>query len=69
VEDRGCKTEGLWFMGQDIFNLFIHLALHNPSFLKTAMANFLLDNNNALQEVVDRSEFCDEIIIVARKGP
>jgi 2-polyprenyl-3-methyl-5-hydroxy-6-metoxy-1,4-benzoquinol methylase len=69
VEDRGCKTEGLWFMGQDIFNLFIHLALHNPSFLKTAMANFLLDNNNTLQEVVDRSEFCDEIIIVARKGP
>jgi 2-polyprenyl-3-methyl-5-hydroxy-6-metoxy-1,4-benzoquinol methylase len=69
VEDCGCQTEGMWFMGQDIFNLFIHLALHNSMFLKTAMADFLLDNNNALQEVVDRSEFCDEVVIVARKGP
>ena len=69
VEDCGCQTEGMWFMGQDIFNLFLHLALHNPTFLKTAMADFLLDNNNALQEVVDRSEFCDEVVLVARKGP
>ncbi len=69
VEDCGCQTEGIWFMGQDIFNLYIHLALHNSVFLKTATADFLLDNNNALQEVVDRSEFCDEVVIVARKGP
>lgn len=69
VEDRGCRTEGMWFMGQDIFNLFIHLALHDPTFLKTPMADFLLDNNDALQEIVDRREVCDEVIIVARKGP
>ena len=69
VEDCGCQTESMWFMGQDIFNLFIHLALDNPTFLKTPMADFLLDNNNALQELVDRSEFCDEVVIVARKIP
>jgi SAM-dependent methyltransferase len=67
VEDSGCQPEGFWFMGQDIFNLFIHLALHNPQFLHSPMAEFLLANNDALQQIVDRNEFCDEVIIVARK--
>jgi SAM-dependent methyltransferase len=67
VVDCGCQPEGLWFMGQDIFNLFIHLALHDPHFLQTPMADFLLTNNDALQEIVDRNEFCDEVVIVARK--
>lgn len=68
VEDRGCRPEGFWFMGQDVFNLFIHLALHNPQFLQTPMAEFLLANNDALQGIVDRNEFSDEVILVARKS-
>jgi SAM-dependent methyltransferase len=67
IEDCSCQPKGLWFMGQDVFNLFIHLALRNPLFLETPMANFLLNNNDALQEIVDRNEFCDEVVIVARK--
>ena len=54
-------------MGQDIFNLVVHMALSNPSFLDSRLCSFLLDHNDALQKVVDEKEQSDEVILVARK--
>jgi SAM-dependent methyltransferase len=67
VESNDLETEGLWFMGQDIFNLVVHMALSNPAFLDTRLCSFLLDHNDALQKVVDEKEQSDEVILVARK--
>lgn len=67
IEANDLDTEGMWFMGQDIFNLVVHLALSNPAFLDSRLCSFLLDNNDALQRVVDEKEQSDEVILVARK--
>jgi SAM-dependent methyltransferase len=67
TDKNGFDIEGIWYMGQDVFNLVIHMALQQPSFLQSALCNFFIDNNNALQEVIDKKELSDEVIIVARK--
>ena len=67
VEHNELEVAGLWFFGQDIFNLVLHLALQNPGFLDSKLCRFFLDHNDALQAIVDRSELSDEVILVARK--
>jgi 2-polyprenyl-3-methyl-5-hydroxy-6-metoxy-1,4-benzoquinol methylase len=69
IEENGFQIEGAWFMGQDAFNLVIHMAMLEPSFLQSKLCDFFLDNNDVLQEVIDRREMSDEIIVVARKLP
>lgn len=68
VHGSGLDIEGMWFLGQDIFNLVIHMALANPAFLDSRLCQFFLDNNDALQSVVDDKELSDEVILVARKS-
>ncbi|MEP6651738.1 MAG: class I SAM-dependent methyltransferase [Myxococcales bacterium] len=67
VDSSGLDTEAMWFLGQDIFNLVIHMALANPAFLDSALCRFFLDSNDALQRIVDDKELSDEVILVARK--
>ena len=67
LDSNDLETEGMWFMGQDIFNLVVHMALSTPSFLESRLCSFLLDNNDALQKVVDEKEQSDEVVLVARK--
>lgn len=67
VESSGFRVEGIWYMGQDVFNLVIHLALQDSAFLQSKLCDFLLDNNNVLQAAVDHRHFSDEIVLVARK--
>lgn len=64
---NGFVAESRWFMGQDIFNTVIHLAIQEPSFLQSALCKFLLDFNDELQLVVDRQGLCDEVIVIAKK--
>ncbi len=68
VVSSGFRVEGIWYMGQDVFNLVLHLALQDPAFLQSKLCDFLLDNNNVLQEAIDHRHFSDEIVLVARKG-
>jgi len=67
VTDAGLEIEGMWFLGQDIFNLLVHMALANPAFLDSRLCRFFLDHNDALQKVIDEKEMSDEVILVARK--
>ena len=67
VGEQGLDVEGMWFLGQDIFSLVVHMALANPSFLESRLCQFFLDNNDGLQKVVDEKELSDEVILVARK--
>jgi len=67
VENNGFAVEGLWFLGQDMFNTVMHLAMQIPGFLETRLCNFLLDNNDAFQKVIDERKLSDEVIVVARK--
>ncbi len=67
LEKNGFRVERQWFMGQDVFNMILHMALQEPSFLKSPLCNFLLDANNELQQVIDNKKACDEIIVVATK--
>lgn len=67
VESNGFEVEGIWFLGQDVFNIVMHLAMRIPGFLATRLCDFLIDNSDALQKVIDEKELSDEIILVARK--
>jgi 2-polyprenyl-3-methyl-5-hydroxy-6-metoxy-1,4-benzoquinol methylase len=67
VESHGFCVEGLWFLGQDVFNTLAHMALATPSFLDSPLCNFLLDNNDDLQLIIDRKQLSDEVILVARR--
>jgi 2-polyprenyl-3-methyl-5-hydroxy-6-metoxy-1,4-benzoquinol methylase len=67
VEHNGFVVEGLWFLGQDIFNTIMHLAMQVPGFLETRLCDFFLDNSDAFQRVIDEKELSDEVIVVARK--
>jgi len=67
IETNRLETQGSWFMGQDIFNLVVHMALANPAFLDSRLCQFFLDQNDALQQIIDRQELSDEVILVARK--
>jgi hypothetical protein len=68
IERNGFTIEGMWFMGQDVFSLVTHMALRTPEFLNTPLCDFLLEHNNALQEVIDRTHKSDEVVVVARKN-
>jgi SAM-dependent methyltransferase len=67
VAANALDVEGRWFLGQDVFNLVIHMALSNPAFLNSRLCEYFLDNNDSLQRAIDETERSDEVILVARK--
>jgi len=67
VAANALDVEARWFLGQDVFNLVIHMALSNPAFLNSRLCEFFLDHNDSLQRAIDETERSDEVILVARK--
>jgi SAM-dependent methyltransferase len=67
VAANALDVEGRWFLGQDAFNLVIHMALANPAFLNSRLCEYFLDHNDSLQHAIDETERSDEVILVARK--
>jgi len=67
VTAEGFQVEGLWFMGQDIFTTVVQMALLTPGFLDTPYCQLLLDHDDEFQDVVDRGQLLDEVVLVACK--
>ncbi len=67
VNDFGLEPEAVWYFGLDFYNLLIHWGLQSKNFMQSPLANFLVENNNAFQTVIDRKRMSDEMLLVARK--
>ncbi len=67
VRSAGFKPAALWYFGLDFYNLLIHWGMQSERMMRGPLADFLISCNNQFQEVIDRNEMSDEMILVSRK--
>lgn len=63
----GVKPEAVWYFGLDFYNLLTHWGLQSEHFMRSSLADFLVENNNVFQAVIDKRRMSDEMLLVARK--
>ena len=68
ASNAGFKPEALWYFGLDFYNMLVHWGMQSPAFFKSALADFLITHSNEFQDVIDRKQMSDELVLVARKA-
>lgn len=70
LDQGGFEPLAYWYHGLDFYELLTNLVLANPKVQGSRLYGALMENLNALQQVIDDQELSDRIIVVARKkGP
>lgn len=68
ASDAGFKPRALWYFGLDFYNMLVHWGMQSPVFFKSALADFLITHSNEFQNVIDRKQMSDGLVLVARKA-
>src|SRR3989338_5528114 len=67
LELAGFKVLGVWWYGMDIHEVAVRFLELNPAFGKSEAYDFLYDNFNELQKVIDQKRRSDFVMMCAQK--
>lgn len=60
------KPVAFWDFGMDFYEFVCHLCVLVPGLQNTPIAEFLMQNLNGFQEIIDKKEMGDNFVIVAK---
>jgi len=66
-EENGYEITAVWYFGQDFYEMFSTLGLFAPELNNSILHTKVSSLINDFQEVIDKKELSDEIIVVGRK--
>lgn len=66
LKAAGFEPIGFWDFGLDFYEFIKHLVILIPNFEKTPVYNYLMDNLNEFESVIDRQEKGDNFVMIAR---
>lgn len=64
--EAGFEATAVWFFGLDVYEFLNHLRLELDGFADTDLYDYLMDNLDAFQRVVDEDERSDYVVVVGR---